>query len=151
MVKKKAKIKKGKRKAVKSVRSEAKPPRRGQRHKVTRSQKSKPAKKRAAGKKTRGPKAAKAKIKKQALEVSLEKIGKVTHYFPHVKAAAVMLLKDGLKVGDNIYIKGHTTDFKETVKSIQLDRVPIQEGKKAQEIGLLVKSRVRQGDSVYRI
>lgn len=91
------------------------------------------------------------KAKKQPLELSLEKIGEVTHFFPHVKAAAVMLLKDGLKVGDKIYIKGHTTNFKETVKSIQLDRVDIQEGKKGQEIGLLVKSRVRQGDSVYRI
>lgn len=129
MVKKKAKIKR--KKAAKK-----------QRNKET---------KRQVTKKRPGAKAKKVKIKKQALEVSLEKIGKVTHYFPHVKAAAVMLLKDGLKVGDNIYIKGHTTDFKETVKSIQLDRVPIQEGKKGQEIGLLVKSRVRQGDSVYRI
>jgi len=91
------------------------------------------------------------KVKKQAPEISLEKIGEITHYFPHVKAAAIMLLKDGMKVGDKIYIKGHTTDFKETVKSIQLDRVSIPQGKKGQEIGLLVKSRVRQGDSVYRI
>lgn len=94
----------------------------------------------------------KAKAKKpQGPEASLEKIGKVTHYFPHVNAAAVKLLKDGLKVGDSIYIKGHTTDFKETVTSIQLDRAPLQEGKKGQEIGLLVKSRVRIGDSIYRI
>ena len=81
----------------------------------------------------------------------MEKIGEVTHYFPHVNAAAVKLLKSGLKVGDSIYIKGHTTDFKETVKSIQLDHASIEEGKKGQEIGLLVKSRVRQGDSVYRL
>jgi putative protease len=120
------------------------------RKKATKRQRDKETKKQVT-KKRQGTKASKAKIKKQALEVSLEKIGEVTHYFPHVKAAAVMLLKSGLKVGDNIYIKGHTTDFKETVKSIQLDRVPIQEGKKGQEIGLLVKSRVRQGDSVYRI
>jgi len=72
------------------------------------------------------------KVKKQAGEISLEKIGEVTHYFPHVKAAAIMLLKDGIKVGDNIYIKGHTTDFKETVKSIQLDHASIPEGKKGQ-------------------
>lgn len=84
-------------------------------------------------------------------ESVLEKIGEVTHYFPHVNAAAVLLLKDGLKVGDKIYIKGHTTDFKEKVESIQLDHESIQEGKKAQEIGLFVKSRVRTGDSVYRI
>ena len=88
---------------------------------------------------------------KKALELGLEKIGEVTHYFPHVKAAAVLMLKDGLKVGDEIYIKGHTTDFKEKVTSLQLDRAPIEEGKKGQEIGLLVKSRVRIGDSIYRI
>jgi len=81
----------------------------------------------------------------------LEKIGEVTHYFPHVNAAAIKLLKSGLKVGDSVYIKGHTTDFKERVLSIQLDHATIPEGKRGQEIGLLVKSRVRQGDKVYRI
>lgn len=119
--------------------------------------KAQPAK--VGAKKIKAKKAVKAKalktklkkIKKAAPESSLEKIGVVTHYFPRVKAAAVKLLKNGLKVGDSIYIKGHTTDFKEAVKSIQLDRVPIQEGKKGHEIGLLVKSRARQGDSVYRI
>lgn len=104
------------------------------------------AKRRPAAKK------AKAKAKKpQGLEASLEKIGEVTHYFPHVNAAAVKLLKSGLKVGDSVYVKGHTTDFKETVNSIQLDHATIPEGKKGQEIGLLVKSRVRQGDKVYKI
>jgi putative protease len=81
----------------------------------------------------------------------LEKIGEVTHYFPHVSAAAVKLLKGGMAVGDNIYVKGHTTDFKQKVQSIQLDHVPINEGKKGQEIGLAVKSRVRIGDSIYKI
>ena len=88
---------------------------------------------------------------KDKLGLGLEKIGEVTHYFPHVNAAAVKLLKSGLKAGDKIYIKGHTTDFKEIVRSMQLDRVDIQEGKKGQEIGLLVKLRVRIGDSVYKI
>jgi hypothetical protein len=84
-------------------------------------------------------------------ELSLEKIGEVTHYFPHVNAAAVKLLKGGLRVGESIYLKGHTTDFKEKVQSIQLDHAAIQEGKKGQEIGLFVKSRVRIGDSVYKL
>ncbi len=91
------------------------------------------------------------KVSKGAFELGLEKVGEVTHYFPHVKAAAVLMLKDGLRVGDGIYIKGHTTDFKEKIISIQLERVPIEEARKGQEIGLLVKSRVRIGDSVYRI
>ena len=136
MPKKKAKAKS--KKAIKS-----------QRHKAAGSKVKKTKVKKVAGK--RVVKAKVKKAKRQAPEISLEKIGEVTHYFAHVKAAAVKLLKDGLKVGDSIYIKGHTTDFKEKVKSIQLDRVSIQEGRKGQEIGLLVKSRARQGDSVYRI
>ena len=92
----------------------------------------------------------KAKKLKSAVE-AMVKVGEVTHYFPHVKAAALLVLKDSIKVGDEIYLKGHTTDFKEKIVSIQLDREPIQEGKKGQEIGLLVKKRVRIGDSVYKL
>lgn len=105
----------------------------------------KPAKKPA---KKAGKKAARVPEK---LPSNIEKIGEVTHYFPHVNAAAVKMQKAGLRVGDEVYIKGHTTDFKEKVLSIQLDRTAIPEAKKGQEIGLLVKSRVRAGDTVYRI
>ncbi len=124
---------------------------RSQGHKVTRAKNKRPKIKKIAKRKLPSKKA-KAKAKKPlAPEASLEKIGEVTHYFPHVNAAAVKLLKSGLRVGDSIYIKGHTTDFKERVLSIQLDHAAIPEGKKGQEIGLLVKSRVRQGDKVYKI
>ena len=114
-----------------------------------------PKKKKAVKKVRRVKKAAKkpkvkAKAPKSQVE-SMVKVGEVTHYFPHVKAAALLVLKDSIKVGDEIYIKGHTTDFKERIASIQLDRTPIQEGKKGQEIGLLVKKRVRIGDSIYKL
>lgn len=109
------------------------------------------AKKKAAPAKKRTV-SRKIKIKKAKTAVeSMVKIGEVTHYFPHVKAAALLVLKDSIKVGDEIYLKGHTTDFKEKIASMQLDRVPIQEGRKGQEIGLLVKKRVRIGDSVYKL
>ena len=135
MVKKRAKVKSKKAKAKKIIKRP--------KTKVKSKAKRKPVAKRAK---------AKSKAKKpQGPEASLEKIGEVTHYFPHVNAAAVKLLKSGLKVGDSVYIKGHTTDFKELVQSIQLDHSTIPEGKKGQEIGLLVKSRVRQGDKVYKI
>jgi len=112
----------------------------------------KPKKAVRAKKAVKKPSAKKAKKQaKKALELNFEKVGEVTHYFPHVRAAAVMVLKGGINVGDQIYIKGYTTDFKEKINSIQLDHVSIQAGKKGQEIGLLVKSRVRIGDSVYRI
>ncbi len=78
-------------------------------------------------------------------------IGKVSHYFPHVKAGAIIIeSRGGLAVGDNIRIKGHTTDFKQDIASMQIDRNPIEKASKGQEIGILVKSRVRIHDKVYK-
>jgi len=76
-------------------------------------------------------------------------IGVITHYFPHVRAA-VIKLKAPLSVGDTIKIKGHTTNFTQTIDSLQIDRAPINSAKKGQEIGLLVNSRVRQHDVVCK-
>ena len=76
-------------------------------------------------------------------------IGEVTHYFPKVMAA-VIKLKASLTTGDLVKIKGHTTDFKQAVTSMQVDHVPVDQAKKGQEIGLLVDSRVRQHDIVYK-
>lgn len=77
-------------------------------------------------------------------------VGKITHYFPHVKAA-VIEITSALKTGDTIRIKGHTTDFNENITSMQINHVPINEAKPKDEIGLLVSSRVRIGDTVYKI
>lgn len=77
-------------------------------------------------------------------------VGTVTHYFPHVRAG-VIKLKKPLAVGDTIKVKGHTTDFTQRVDSMQIDRVPIVNAKKGQEIGILVASRVRQHDVVCKV
>lgn len=82
---------------------------------------------------------------------SLEEIGVITHYFPKVDAAVVKLEKGNLSIGDKIIIKGHTSDFKEKVESIQLEHTPIQNAEKGMEIGLKVKSKVREHDVVYKI
>jgi len=103
----------------------------------------KPVKKRA---KARKPASKKPVTPKIAGKV----IGTVTHYFPKVMAGVVKL-KAALTLGDMIKIKGHTTDLTQTVTSIQIDRVPITAAKKGQEIGLLVNSRVRKRDVVYKI
>jgi len=85
------------------------------------------------------------RIKKQKENI----LGKITHYFPKVRAA-VIKLEAPLTVGDVIKIKGHTTNFQQAITSLQIDRVPIDRAKKGQEIGLLVNSRVRQHDVVYK-
>jgi len=77
-------------------------------------------------------------------------LGTVTHYFPQARAAAIKL-KAPLSMGDNVRIKGHTTDFTQPVTSLQIDRQPITQGKRGQEIGLSVGSRVRRKDIVYKV
>ena len=83
------------------------------------------------------------KIKKQPV------VGIITHYFPQVRAG-VIKLKLPLSVGDVIKIKGHTTDFTQVITSMQINHVPVDSAKKGAEIGILVNSRVRHNDIVYK-
>ncbi len=92
------------------------------------------------------------KPKKKVEDLSkLEELGVVTHYFPKVNAAVIKLSKGSLKVGEEIYIKGHTSSFKQKVKSLQVNHAPVEESKKGQEIGVKVSTRVRVGDTVYKV
>ena len=102
-----------------------------------------PARKAVTKKSGAKKKAAAPKVLKKNL------IGIVTHYFPKVRAAVVKL-KAPLSVGDTVKIKGHTTDFIQTVNSMQIDHVPLGTAKKGDEIGLLVNSRVRGNDIVMK-
>ena len=102
-------------------------------------------KKRLVKKKAKRKPAIKSGVKKLKQNI----VGIVTHYFPRVKAAAIKL-KAPLKLADTVKIKGHTTDFTQVVSSLQINRQPISMAKRGQEIGLLVNSRVRRKDIVYK-
>lgn len=108
------------------------------------------------------PKKVKAKKVKKATRLKTAKtlrpakkmpqiVGRITHYFPHVKAGVVLVTKGRIALGDTLQFKGHTTDFKQKVNSMQINNVPINKAKAGQEIGLLVKSRVRHNDVVYKV
>ena len=74
-------------------------------------------------------------------------VGKVEHYYPKAKAAAVGLTGD-LKVGDDIHIVGHGDDVRAKVKSLQLDHEPIESGRAGQHIGVGLAKKVHEGDDV---
>jgi len=110
-----------------------------------------PAQKKAVRRKPAArKKAIKVAPKKPAVKKPGKEVGLITHYFPKVMAA-VIKLKTPLAVGDMIKVKGHTTDFTQEVTSIQINHVPVTSAKKGDEIGLMVKSRVRHHDVVYKI
>lgn len=78
-----------------------------------------------------------------------KEIGEVTDYFQHVSVIAVRL-KAPLKVGDTIRVKGGENDFEEKVESMQINRKPITEAKKGDEVGILVKGKARKGYKVFK-
>jgi translation elongation factor EF-1alpha len=81
---------------------------------------------------------------------SLEKVGEVTHYFTKI-GVAVVDISAPIKVGDRIAVKGMTTNFEQTVDSMQIDGKNIEEAKRGDDIGMKVADRVRKGDVVYRL
>ena len=79
------------------------------------------------------------------------RVGQITHYFAHIGVAALVVESAGLKVGDTIRIKGHTTDLTQTVHSMQLEHEPIEVAKPGQDIGIQVSDHVREHDVVFKV
>ncbi len=80
-----------------------------------------------------------------------EQIGKISHYFGKIQVAAIELTEGSFAVGDTIHIKGHTTDLREPIKSIQIEHEQVQEAKKGDSIGIKVSDHVREHDVVYKV
>jgi len=80
-----------------------------------------------------------------------EEIGKVTHYFGHIQVAAIEITKGKLRVGDTIHIKGHTSDFTQTVDSLQIEHESVQEAGAGEAVGIKVVEHARVHDVVYKV
>jgi len=80
----------------------------------------------------------------------MQEIGRITVFFAHPSAAVVELTAP-LRVGETIYIKGHTTDFQQAVESMQVDRQAVQEAHAGQSVGIKVTERCRKHDVVYKL
>jgi translation elongation factor EF-1alpha len=77
-------------------------------------------------------------------------IGVVSIFFLKPSVAAIKLTGD-IKVGDTIHIKGMTTDFEQTIDSMQSDHKSVEIAKSGDDIGIKVKDRVRRGDKVFLV
>lgn len=80
----------------------------------------------------------------------LAEIGEVSHYFTKINVA-VLELRAPLTVGDRILIRGSTTDLEQVVESMQIEHENVQRAEAGQSIGMKVKERVRENDTVYKI
>ncbi len=105
-----------------------------------------PAKKVAA----RQPAAKKPSVKVKVPKVE-KPIGRVTHYFDHLKVAVISLEKGKvLKVGDSIRIEGGELDYTQKVESLQVDHEDVQSAKAGDDFGTKVKKLVREGYRVFK-
>ena len=77
-------------------------------------------------------------------------VGKITHYLPKIGVAVADITDGSIKVGDEIRIKGHTTDFKQKVTSMQIEHDKVQIAEPGQAIGLKVEGPVREHDLIFK-
>jgi translation initiation factor IF-2 len=78
-----------------------------------------------------------------------QKVGIVVKYFAKPNVAAIELTDGSLKVGDTIRVHGHSTDFQQTIDSMQVEHASVTTADKGASIGIKVKERVREHDVVY--
>ncbi len=96
----------------------------------------KPARAKAASKRRSVPKK-KPAAKKQPLKAKKaaplgDQLGKVVAFFRIPVVAVIKVTKGSLQPGDPIWIKGHTTDLKQTITSMQVDHQPIQKARQGE-------------------
>jgi putative protease len=79
-----------------------------------------------------------------------KEIGKITHYYGHI-SVGIVELTDSLKIGESIHIKGHSSDFNQTVDSMQIEHQNVSEAKAGDIVGIKVIQKVHPHDKVYKI
>ena len=78
-------------------------------------------------------------------------VGVVQDYFAKIGVAAIELTSGSIKVGDTLHFVGHTTDFTDTVKSMQIEHEQVEEAKAGDSVGIKVSDRVRIHDKVFKV
>ena len=78
-------------------------------------------------------------------------IGIVSNYFSNISVVAFEITNGKLKVGDQIHLKGHSTDFSIKVESMQSEMNTIDLAQKGDDIGIKVDQKARSGDKIYLI
>ncbi len=77
-------------------------------------------------------------------------IGRVTHYYGHLEAAAVAL-SDELRVGDRVHVVGHTTDEIATVDRMQVEHRDVRAAKPGDDVAVHLGVKVREHDELRRV
>jgi hypothetical protein len=76
-------------------------------------------------------------------------IGVVTHYWSHLGVAGVHL-EGPLDVGDHIHVVGHTSNFEQDVRSMEIEHNHVYHAEPGMDVGIAVMEQVREHDKIYK-
>jgi len=80
-----------------------------------------------------------------------EPVGIVTHFFKGPSVAVVRLTDGPVAVGDEVRFVGHTSDFTETITSMEVDHAKVERAAKGDEVAIKVIARAREHDRVFKV
>jgi len=78
-------------------------------------------------------------------------VGVVVKFFAKPSVAAIKVTKDTIKKGEQLKFKGSTTDFMQTVASLEINNQPVEEAGEGEMVGIKVTERVRENDKIYKV
>lgn len=82
---------------------------------------------------------------------SEEKVGTIIGYYARIGVAVLDLADGDLRIGDQIRVHGETTDFTQTVESLEVEHQPLEQAQRGTQVALKVRERVRRRDQVSRL
>lgn len=77
-------------------------------------------------------------------------VGKVIKFFGKIGVAAIEL-SGPMQVGDTISVEGATTNFEQTIASMQVEKESVEKAAAGASVGIKVKEKVRPGDEVFLV
>ena len=80
-----------------------------------------------------------------------QEIGYISNFLNKISVAIIEMTDGTLAVGNTIHILGRSTDFTETVSSMEIDHVSVDTVKKGDSLGLRVSENPRRKDKVYKV
>lgn len=80
-----------------------------------------------------------------------QEIGTVVHFFKGPSVAIVRVAAGEVKVGDQLRFLGHTTDFTETVTSMEVNHRKVERASAGDEVAIQVLARARPHDKVLKV
>ena len=78
-------------------------------------------------------------------------VGEITHYFSKIEVCVIKVTGTGFKVGDRLHIKGGSSDFIQTVKSLQVESQDVPAARKGQLVGLKIIHKAGEGARVFKL